>query len=58
MSSPSISTMIRAKRIRNVITSVIAAVLDIAITGYLILMAVMGEMSELPFMEWKKILVV
>ena len=51
MSSPSISTMIRAKRIRNVITSVIAAVLDIAITGYLILMAVMGEMSELPFME-------
>ena len=51
MSSPSISTMIRAKRIRNVIVSVIAAVLDIAITGYLILMAVMGEMSELPFME-------
>ena len=51
MSSPSMSTMIRAKRIRNVITSVIAAVLDIAITGYLILMAVMGEMSELPFME-------
>ena len=51
MSSPSISTMIRAKRIRNVITSVIAAVLDIAITGYLILMAVMGEMGELPFME-------
>ena len=51
MSSTSISTMIRAKRIRNVITSVIAAVLDIAITGYLILMAVMGEMSELPFME-------
>ena len=45
------STMIRAKRIRNVLTSVIAAVLDIAITGYLILMAVMGEMSELPFME-------
>ena len=51
MSSPSMSTMIRAKRIRNVITSVIAAVLDIAITGYLILMAVMGEMSELPFTE-------
>lgn len=51
MSSTSISTMIRAKRIRNVITSVIAAVLDIAITGYLILMAVIGEMSELPFME-------
>ena len=51
MSSPSMSTMIRAKRIRNVITSVIVAVLDIAITGYLILMAVMGEMSELPFME-------
>ena len=51
MSSPSMSTMIRAKRIRNVITSVIAAVLDIAITGYLILMAVMGEMSELPFIE-------
>ena len=51
MSSTSISTMIRAKRIRNVITSVIAAVLDIAITGYLILMAVMGEMSELPFGE-------
>ena len=51
MSSTSISTMIRAKRIRNVITSVIAAVLDIAITGYLILMAVMGEMSELPFTE-------
>lgn len=45
------STMIRAKRIRNVITSVIAAVLDIAITGYLILMAIMGEMSELPFVE-------
>ena len=45
------STMIRAKRIRNVITSVIAAVLDIAITGYLILIAVMGEMSELPFTE-------
>ena len=45
------STMIRAKRIRNVITSVIAAMLDIAITGYLILMAVMGEMSELPFTE-------
>ena len=51
MSSTSISTMIRAKRIRNVITSVIAAVLDIAITGYLILMAIMGEMSELPFVE-------
>ena len=51
MSSTSISTMIRAKRIRNVIVSVIAAMLDIAITGYLILMAVMGEMSELPFME-------
>lgn len=51
MSSPSMSTMIRAKRIRNVITSVIAAVFDIAITGYLILMAVMGEMSELPFGE-------
>ena len=51
MSSPSTSTMIRAKRIRNVITSVIAAVLDIAITGYLILMAVIGEMSELPFIE-------
>ena len=51
MSSPSISTMIRAKRIRNVITSVIAAVLDIAITGYLILMAVIGEMSELPIGE-------
>ena len=51
MSSTSMSTMIRAKRIRNVITSVIAAVLDIAITGYLILMAVMGEMSELPFIE-------
>ena len=51
MSSPSMSTMIRAKRIRNVITSVIAAVLDIAITGYLILMAVMGEISELPFGE-------
>lgn len=51
MSSASMSTMIRAKRIRNVITSVIAAVLDIAITGYLILMAVMGEMSELPFGE-------
>lgn len=51
MSSPSMSTMIRAKRIRNVLTSVIAAVLDIAITGYLILMAVMGEMSELPFGE-------
>lgn len=51
MSSPSMSTMIRAKRIRNVIASVIAAVLDIAITGYLILMAVMGEMSELPFGE-------
>ena len=51
MSSQSMSTMIRAKRIRNVITSVIAAVLDIAITGYLILMAVMGEMSELPFTE-------
>ena len=51
MSSPSISTMIRAKRIRNVIVSVIAAVLDIAITGYLILMAVMGEISELPFGE-------
>ena len=45
------STMIRAKRIRNVITSVIAAVLDIAITGYLILMAVIGEMGELPFGE-------
>ena len=45
------STMIRAKRIRNVITSVIAAVLDIAITGYLIMMAVMGEMSELPIGE-------
>ena len=45
------STMIRAKRIRNVIISVIAAVLDIAITGYLVLMAVMGEMSELPFAE-------
>lgn len=45
------STMTRTKRIRNVITSVIAAVLDIAITGYLILMAVMGEMSELPFGE-------
>lgn len=45
------STMIRAKRIRNVIRSVIAAVLDIAITGYLILMAIMGEMSELPFVE-------
>ena len=51
MSSPSTSTMTRAKQIRNVITSVIAAVLDIAITGYLILMAVIGEMSELPFME-------
>ena len=51
MSSTSISTMIRAKRIRNVIISVIAAVLDIAITGYLILMAVIGEMSELPFTE-------
>ena len=51
MSSPSISTMIRAKRIRNVITSVIAAVLDIAITGYLVLMAVIGEMSELPIGE-------
>ena len=51
MSSPSTSTMTRAKQIRNVITSVIAAVLDIAITGYLILMAVMGEMSELPFGE-------
>ena len=51
MSSPSMSTMIRAKRIRNVLTSVIAAMLDIAITGYLILMAVMGEMSELPFGE-------
>ena len=51
MSSTSISTMIRAKRIRNVIISVIAAVLDIAITGYLILMAVMGEISELPFGE-------
>ena len=51
MSSPSMSTMIRAKRIRNVITSVIAAMLDIAITGYLILMAVMGEMSELPLVE-------
>ena len=51
MSSTSISTMIRAKRIRNVITSVIAAVLDIAITGYLILMAVIGEISELPFGE-------
>ena len=51
MSSPSMSTMIRAKRIRNVIVSVIAAMLDIAITGYLILMAVMGEMSELPFTE-------
>ena len=45
------STMIRAKRIRHVIVSVIAAMLDIAITGYLILMAVMGEMSELPFTE-------
>ena len=51
MSSPSMSTMIRAKRIRNVITSVIAAVLDIAITGYLILMAVIGEISELPIGE-------
>ena len=51
MSSASMSTMTRAKRIRNVITSVIAAVLDIAITGYLILMAIMGEMSELPFVE-------
>ncbi len=51
MSSPSMSTMIRVKRIRNVIVSVIAAMLDIAITGYLILMAVMGEMSELPFTE-------
>ena len=51
MSSPSMSTMIRAKRIKNMITSVIAAVLDIAITGYLILMAVIGEMSELPFTE-------
>ena len=51
MSSPSMSTMIRAKRIRNVIVSVIAAMLDIAITGYLILMAVMGEMSELPYGE-------
>ena len=51
MSSTSTSTMTRAKQIRNVITSVIAAVLDIAITGYLILMAVMGEMSELPFGE-------
>ena len=51
MSSASMSTMIRAKRIRNAIMSVIAAVLDIAITGYLILMAVMGEMSELPFTE-------
>lgn len=51
MSSTSMSTMIRAKRIKNVIVSVIAAVLDIAITGYLILMAVMGEMSELPFTE-------
>lgn len=49
MSSASMSTMIRAKRIKNVIVSVIAAMLDIAITGYLILMAVMGEMSELPF---------
>ena len=45
------STMNRAKRIRNVIVSVIAAVLDIALTGYLILMGVMGEMSELPFGE-------
>ena len=43
--------MTRAQQIRNVITSVIAAMLDIAITGYLILMAVIGEMSELPFME-------
>lgn len=43
------STMIRAKRIRNVIVSFIAAVLDIAITGYLILMAIIGEMSELPY---------
>lgn len=51
MSSPSMSTMTRAKRIKNVIVSVIAAMLDIAITGYLILMAVMGEMSELPFTE-------
>ena len=51
MSSPSMSTMIRAKRIRNVITSVIAAVLDLSITGYLILMAVIGEISELPFGE-------
>ena len=45
------STMTRAKRIRNVTASVIAAVLDIALTGYLILMGVMGEMSELPFGE-------
>ena len=51
MSSASMSTMTRAKRIKNIITSVIAAMLDIAITGYLILMAVMGEMSELPFGE-------
>ena len=51
MSSPSMSTMIRSKQIKNVIASVIAAVLDIAITGYLILMAVIGEMSELPFTE-------
>ena len=51
MSSASMSTMIRAKRIKNVIVSVIAAMLDIVITGYLILMAVMGEMSELPFVE-------
>lgn len=45
------STMTQAKQIKNVIVSLIAAVLDIAITGYLILMAVMGEMSELPFVE-------
>ena len=45
------STMIRAKQIKNVIVTFIAAVLDIAITGYLILMAVMGEMSEFPFGE-------
>ena len=43
--------MTRSKQIKNVIVSVIAAVLDIAITGYLILMAVIGEMSELPFTE-------